>query len=244
MKKSPNYFDLYQINVSTKRADGCPLILDKLKDKELSTNHPLYVFDIDHTLLETETLKINMQSKLEQLCPDITQSIWSETYAQAKTSENYYDYQFHLKLLIKIINTTKELSISELDNYITDEIQDVIPSIVHQNMIEVIKESVTDGNLVLVTAGEGEFTRKKTAALINCLPILPTAIVYVQQTYKGPALIWLLEELNIPQTQNVIIYDDNPDELADIKKALPNRLMNLIRVKQPNGKYNNKPDIE
>jgi hypothetical protein len=242
MSKEPiekKYEELYKIDEYKIKSKQYSLYFDSLKKSTFDTSKPTYLFDVDHTLLNINELKEEFNSAFCQFNDVFKPSVWMDTYEEAKSRENYYDFPLHIAILAKKLDGKKETK-HALENIMEKTLVHIIPDIIHPNLFWQINAEKEHINLIIATAGDTTYHRMKIRALVAYLPLLPESIIYIEKTSKGDVVNELYKHLKLPEEHELYVFDDNPSELEDIHQKCHGKKIHLIRVRQPNGHYNNK----
>ncbi len=239
MTKEPTeklYGEYYKLDAHKVEKRAYNLFFDVLKQQNFDKTKATYVFDVDHTLLNVNHLKEVFNHAFATFDPVFSPSVWLDTYPQAKTKENYYDYTQHMAILAQKSEGNKE----ELMRLMERTVAQAIPEMIHPNLLWQMQDERDHINVVLATAGETLYHRLKIRALLAYLPVLPNAIIYIERTSKGDALNELYKYFKLPDEHETYLFDDNPSELEDVHQHCKGKKIHLIRVRQVNGHYNDK----
>lgn len=242
MNKEPlekKYQQYYQIEAKQIKKSEYLIYFDVLKNHSFDLKKTTFVFDVDHTLLNINQLKTTFNDAFAKYNQVFSPSVWSDTYESAKLKENFYDFPEHIAELSKKIDGKKETK-EALVNLVQETLLDIIPEIIHPNLFWQIDSQKEHTNLVIATSGQSLFQRMKICALLSYLPTLPQVVIYIEKTSKGDAINELYKQFNLPDNHQVYLFDDNPSELEDVHQKCSDKNIKLIRVRQPNGHYNNK----
>ncbi len=229
----------YEIGEHQYELENILITFDLLKDHRFDLLKPTYIFDIDHTLLNSNELKNHFNDAFERYNHVFSNGVWLETYKLAKTRENFYDFPKHIEILAQKLDGTLATE-TILKDLMEKTLESVIPDLIHPNLFWQINGEKEQINLVLATSGETTYHRMKVRSLIRYLPLLPIAVIYIEQADKGIAINEFYKHYNLPTNYECYLFDDNPSELEDVHQKCKDKKINLMRVKQPNGHYNHK----
>jgi hypothetical protein len=239
------YHTTYHINHTVRPLEEGQANYDIHKDLVFDNSKPTLVCDLDYTLLETNSLKVAFTHAFSVYDPKLTSDIVTQTYAQSKVKETYYDFDLHMKLLAQHLesNLSTETIQKELKQTLIDSFASQIHEWLYPNMIKFLTECKESHNFMIMTAGQGDFQRIKVALILESLGIQPSVIAFIEKVSKGVVFEDLyttpLENVSLTNNQ-IILFDDNTDELIDVYKRNINRNIKLVRVKQKFGSYNHK----
>ena len=215
------------------------LIIDQHQSNTIDTSQPVFVLDLDHTILNTNALKDLLRHSLVEF--DISPEQFDQTYKQAKNEDNFYDFNQHLQLLANLIAPVHQVSMvpTKIEEFLFQTIEKSASQLIYPNIKNWLEQS-KPRNVLIMTSGVGEWQRYKVSACLQALNWEPQAVLLVERTHKGWVVNKLFQLIQSPEypEPTIVILDDNETEIEDMATKAPLPSVRLIRIKQPNGQYN------
>jgi FMN phosphatase YigB (HAD superfamily) len=180
------------------------------------------VFDLDHTLLDTDRL-----AKKLAAITDVDEKVFFRTYAGSKDEKSCYNFDCHLELMIKkgYIERNRIKEIKTLLSKVLKNIDDFL----YPEAEKILKKIKDSGHeLWLLTYGNIEWHKEKIKNL--AITGLFDKII-LTDSEKEKKLLYLKKEM---EAEVFVFINDNADELLRIGSIFG--FKNLILVK---GKYSN-----
>ena len=231
------YQKKYQLDHTIIKQGKESIALDQHKHATFDREKPIYIFDLDHTLLNTTTLKETLRHALTSY--DVTPERWDATYKEAKTAQNFYDFEGHLDILATFISSLgKTVSTVQLQERLFAATSKQADSFIYP-AIATYFEQHTPANWMILTSGSVTTQRHKITGILALLHQQPQLIAITANTFKGQVIRELYpilqQHITLP---HLVIVEDNLSELQDIQQQNPNLPLTLVRLKQPHGLYN------
>jgi hypothetical protein len=191
----------------------------------------VFWIDVDNTLLDNDSVKANLDRKMEvEIGPKLTARYW-EIYEQVRKERDVVDIPLALRRL------REETPLSEMDEYTYRHLYSLVENYPfyqarYPYTLETLRYLSTFGLTVIVSDGDMVYQAEK---IVNS---------DLAEAVEGRVLLYIHKQEHLDEIMqrypgdHYAIIDDKPQILYDTKKALGDRLTTVF-VKQ--GKYAAEP---